>query len=187
MLQKWRSSGEPCRILDAGCGNGYLAGVLLDEGFEVIGVDASAQGIAIARASHPKGHFECASLYDELGPTIGECDAVVSTEVIEHLYDPRRFINGLRRLTRPGGLVILSTPYHGYVKNLALAILGRFDRHFTSLWDGGHIKFWSRRTLKRLLAENGFEVVDFGGCGRLPYLWKSMVMVARKSRVGGES
>jgi hypothetical protein len=54
------------------------------------------------------------------------------------------------------------------------------DAHFTALWDGGHIKFWSRKTLAKLLAGVGFDVVDFAGCGRFPYLWKSMVMTARR-------
>ena len=60
-----------------------------------------------------------------------------------------------------GGEMIISTPYHGYLKNLALAITGKFDRHFTVLWDGGHIKFWSVKTLTKLLNEFGFEVVEF--------------------------
>jgi hypothetical protein len=49
------------------------------------------------------------------------------------------------------------------------------------LWHGGHIKFWSRNTLSLLLQESGFEVVAFSGVGRFPYLWKSMVLVARKN------
>jgi len=78
-----------------------------------------------------------------------------------------------------GGEMIISTPYHGYLKNLALAITGKMDSHFTVLWDGGHIKFWSVKTLTKLLNEFGFEVVEFRGSGRLPYLWKSMFVRAR--------
>jgi 2-polyprenyl-6-hydroxyphenyl methylase/3-demethylubiquinone-9 3-methyltransferase len=75
---------------------------------------------------------------------------------------------------------MISTPYHGYFKNLALAISNKLDDHFTALWHGGHIKFWSRRTLTKLLTDNGFRVVGFSGIGRAPFLWKSMVIVARK-------
>ncbi len=57
---------------------------------------------------------------------------------------------------------------------------GKLDRHFTALWDGGHIKFWSRRTLSALLQEAGFELVAFRGAGRWPWLWKSMLIAARK-------
>lgn len=55
----------------------------------------------------------------------------------------------------------------------------QLDAHFTALWDHGHIKFWSRRTLGALLAEAGLEVTGFQGAGRAPLLWKSMVVAAR--------
>ena len=74
---------------------------------------------------------------------------------------------------------MISTPYHGYLKNLALSILDKWDKHHTVLWHGGHIKFWSRKTLTLLLQENGFNVIAFHGIGRLPYLLKSMILVAR--------
>lgn len=85
-------------------------------------------------------------------------------------------------LTAPGGRAIVSTPYHGYLKNLAIALSGKFDRHFTALWDHGHIKFWSRHTLTMLLAEAGFNVVDFDRVGRIPALAKSMILVAQRPR-----
>ncbi len=73
----------------------------------------------------------------------------------------------------------MSTPYHGYLKNLALAATGKLDAHFTVLRDGGHIKFFSRRTLEQMLREQGFEVAGFAGAGRWPWLWKSMLVKAR--------
>ena len=76
------------------------------------------------------------------------------------------------------GEIIISTPYHGYLKNLAIALTNKMDHHFTTLWDGGHIKFWSKRSLTVLLNEFGFEVTQFSGSGRLPYLWKSMFVRA---------
>lgn len=180
MLGKWGPSDRPCRVLDAGCGNGYVTGILLEAGFDVVGIDASASGIQQARANNPGGTFECLSVYEELKDRLGPFDLIVSTEVIEHLHVPRRFVSNLRAVLKPGGVMLLSTPYHGYLKNLGLAILGKWDGHLTALWDGGHIKFWSRPTLSALLEEQGLEVVDFLGCGRLPYLWKSMILVARK-------
>ena len=47
-------------------------------------------------------------------------------------------------------------------------------------WDGGHIKFWSCTTVSQLLNESGFRIVRFIGAGRLPFLWKSMIVVAQK-------
>lgn len=79
-----------------------------------------------------------------------------------------------------GGAAILSTPYHGYWKNLAMALSGKMDAHFTALWDHGHIKFWSINTLTALLEEAGLRDLHFERVGRFPALAKSMIAVARK-------
>ncbi len=167
------------RVLDAGCGNGYFAKHLREQGYDVVGTDLEESGVANARKLCPQVRFEVASVYDDLAARFGKFDAVVALEVIEHLYDPRVFVGRVRECLRPGGRFILSTPYHGYLKNLAIALSGKFDAHMTPLWDGGHIKFWSRRTLTTLLEEKGFRVEAFVGAGRLPYLWKSMILTAR--------
>ena len=78
-----------------------------------------------------------------------------------------------------GGEMIISTPYHGYLKNLLISLLNGWDKHFTVLLDGGHIKFWSKKTLSQLLNEFGFSIIDFKGAGRFPYLWKSMFIKAK--------
>ena len=168
-------------ILDVGCGNGSLGAVLHQQGYNVYGIDASSQGIALANQVLPGRFFvqniSSGMLPEELQQK--DFDTIISTEVIEHLYDPRAFIEFCKSVlskSRGSKQLILSTPYHGYWKNLALAITGALDAHFTVLWDGGHIKFWSRKTLGALLQEKEFKVTAFRGAGRLPYLWKSMVI-----------
>jgi hypothetical protein len=96
------------------------------------------------------------------------------------LSDPRGFAKTFSNLIAPGGIGILSTPYHGYWKNLALAIAGKWDDHLTALWDGGHVKFFSIVTLRILLAEIGFKGVHFIRVGRIPPLAKSMIAIVRK-------
>ena len=105
---------------------------------------------------------------------------VISLEVVEHVYAPRDYAATLLSLVEPGGVAIVSTPYHGYLKNLALALAGAMDRHFTALWDHGHIKFWSMSTLEQLLREAGFGSIEFHRVGRIPQLAKSMIAVARR-------
>lgn len=172
-------------VLDLGCGNGWIARCLLDAGIDVYGVDASISGVEIANGLAPGRFFQ---LDVQSGQLPVELDSisfktVISTEVIEHLYDPRGFLDFANRiLTRggqSGGKMVVSTPYHGYLKNLVLALVGKTDSHFTVLWDGGHIKFFSRSTLESMLVERGFIVERFEGAGRIPYLWKSMLVAAR--------
>lgn len=164
-------------MLDAGCGNGALANKLELAGYDVVGGDGDEGGIAIARSQYPNVRFSVDLFENEPSSTF---DAVVSTEVIEHLYSPHELVRYSMQALRPLGHLIISTPYHRYLKNFVLSLFGKWDEHFTALWHGGHIKFWSRRTLTELLECNGFEVVDFAGAGRFPYLWKSMILVARR-------
>jgi 2-polyprenyl-3-methyl-5-hydroxy-6-metoxy-1,4-benzoquinol methylase len=99
-------------------------------------------------------------------------------EVIEHVYDPRGLLRQAHALLRPKGQIVLTTPYHGYLKNLLIAATGKCDSHYNPLWDCGHIKFWSRKTLVAALVETGWQNINFYGAGRFRYLWKSMVLTA---------
>jgi 2-polyprenyl-3-methyl-5-hydroxy-6-metoxy-1,4-benzoquinol methylase len=168
------------RIFEIGCGNGAVAHALHSEGYEVTGIDASPSGIAQANRAFPGLRLDVASAYDDLRQRYGTFPVVLSLEVIEHLYAPRDFAERAFDLLEPGGLFILSTPYHGYLKNLALALWGAMDRHFTVLWDGGHIKFFSKATLSRLLSEAGFSEIWYIRVGRIPPLAKSMIVAAAK-------
>jgi cyclopropane fatty-acyl-phospholipid synthase-like methyltransferase len=177
---------EGARVLDIGCGNGSLTAAWARRGWDVTGVDLSESGIAHAKASYPDIAFQRMPVGPELVEHFGEgCfDAIVSAEVVEHLYAPRDLVRNSFRLLKDGGMLILTTPYNRYLKNLILAATGTMDRHWTVLWDGGHIKFWSWKTIGVLLGEAGFTGLEFGGVGRVPYLWKSMVVRAWKPRLG---
>ena len=102
-------------------------------------------------------------------------------EVIEHLYQPRAFVLFIRKILEAngGGQFIVTTPYHGYLKNLTIAAANKMDYHLSALWEGGHIKFWSRRTLTILLRDAGYHHLAFTGAERIPYLWRHMVFSAR--------
>lgn len=168
------------RIFEIGCGTGDLANLLTRKGYNVLASDPSTSAIAIARFRFPEQSFEEASAYDDLSARFGSWDAVVSTEVIEHLYRPKIFAQTAFHLLASNGTLIMSTPYHGYWKNLALALSGKMDDHFMALRDHGHIKFWSEKTITKLLSDAGFNSIEISRAGRMPALAKSMVIVARK-------
>jgi 2-polyprenyl-6-hydroxyphenyl methylase/3-demethylubiquinone-9 3-methyltransferase len=170
----------PRRVFDLGCGNGALMNALASRGYDVTGVDPSESGVSLAKAAWPDLPVFVGSAYDALSDRYGTFPAVVSLEVVEHLYSPRHYAQTMFKLVEPGGCAIVSTPYHGYVKNLALALSGKLESHFTALWDHGHIKFWSIRTLTVLLRGAGFGDIRFIRAGRIPALAKSMIAVARR-------
>ncbi len=150
------------------------------------GIDLSEQGIAIARDRYPTARFEVLPADRQLPERLQEdgFDVIIATEVIEHLYDPYEFAAGCFASLRPGGRVVMSAPYHGYVKNALIALAGKHDAHFTPLVVGGHIRFWSRPTITTLLSECGFTKVRFAGAGRVPYVWKSLVVSGDRPRNG---
>ncbi len=173
-LVKKYGGGE---VLDAGCGNGQMAHFLHSQGIVVSGFDADPTGIEIARRNYPAIPFTVGTFNT---PPPRQYPLVVSTEVVEHLYSPHEFAAFCFTTLEPGGHAIVSTPYHGYLKNVAVAAAGKWDHHHNPGWHGGHVKFWSRETLSKLLADAGLNVVEFVGVGRLPFLWKSMILVAQK-------
>jgi 2-polyprenyl-3-methyl-5-hydroxy-6-metoxy-1,4-benzoquinol methylase len=132
----------------------------------------------LARKTYPDARFEVLAADNHLLHNLSSdpFDIVVSTEVIEHLYAPRDYAIGCFNAVRSGGRFVCSTPYHGYLKNLLIALTGRTIAHATPLWDGGHIKLWDRKTLSQLLTETGFVNLQFRGAGRIPHLWMTMLM-----------
>lgn len=168
------------KLFDLGCGNGSTADHFIKKGYEVVGIDPSEDGIRIANEHLPEARLEVGSAYDDLATQYGRFPVVISLEVVEHVFFPRQFAKTAYDLLEDGGIAFISTPYHGYFKNLALAITGKMDPHFTALWDYGHIKFWSFKTLETLLLEAGFKEVEFIRLGRIPPLAKTMLAIAKK-------
>lgn len=168
------------RAFDLGCGNGAVSHWLANRGYNVSGVDPSTQGLEHAKRAYPDLDLRIGSAYEPLHETFGTFPLVVSLEVVEHLYSPRQYATCIRDLLQPSGYAIISTPYHGYLKNLAMAIAGKLDTHFTALWEHGHIKFWSPRTLRQLFEEVGLRCCRLHRVGRIPPLAKSMLMVIQR-------
>lgn len=173
-------SAEDRRVFELGCGNGSIANALTEYGWDVTGIDPSIEGITQANAYYPHLKLYEGSAYDDLAAHYGQFPVVTSLEVVEHVFFPRKYAATVFSLVEPGGIAIISTPYHSYWKNLALAVSGKLDSHFTALWDYGHIKFWSFKTLSALLEEAGFGEIRFMRVGRIPILAKSMIAIAKK-------
>lgn len=173
-------------VLDAGCGGGYITNAFFKKGYKnIYGFDVSESGIRVARESFKDigDRIDIHNGYNKEVPIHfpkGNYDVILSVEVMEHLFSPHRYLENCRNWLGENGLIIITTPYHGYLKNIAIAASSGFDRHVNPLWEGGHIKFFSRKTLYKLLEESGFKPVKFYGSGRVPYLWKAMVIVARR-------
>jgi 2-polyprenyl-6-hydroxyphenyl methylase/3-demethylubiquinone-9 3-methyltransferase len=170
----------PARVFELGCGNGAVANILAQRGYEVTAVDPSIEGINIAKDTYPQCSFAVGSAYDDLAKQYGNFEIVISLEVVEHVFYPRQYAATVASLLASEGIAIISTPYHGYIKNLALALMNKWDAHMDPLWDYGHIKLWSRQKLTQLFSEARLYETSFQRVGRIPPLAKSMILTFQK-------
>ncbi|WFB09735.1 class I SAM-dependent methyltransferase [Streptomyces sp. LX-29] len=165
---------DPAVVLDVGCGDGSAAALALPllAGHRVIGVDWSQD--ALRRAAHRlpdvvRGELSGAGLPF----AAGSVDAVLFSEVVEHLVEPDAALDELRRVLRPGGHLLLSTPNLAAWYNRALllagvqpvfsevsmrAVHGRPGREVV-----GHLRLFTSRALRGFLAASGFTVVTLTG------------------------
>jgi len=166
----------PKRILDFGCGAGDASKRFVESGHQVVGIDISATGIKLAKEKVPGAEFELIHSESEIPLSDHSFDVCFCSEVIEHLLDGQGFIRETYRLLVPGGLFLITVPYHGWIKNLLIITFG-FESHFHP--DSGHIRFFSKRSISQSLQTGGFCVERITGIGRRP-VWKTMFIVARK-------
>ncbi|MBI3783371.1 MAG: class I SAM-dependent methyltransferase [Deltaproteobacteria bacterium] len=107
-------------VLDAGCGDGYGTELLAQHAARAVGVDRSAETIAVARQRYRRANLEyrvcdlhrLADLHDSF-------DVVSHFQVIEHLHDPVPFLRQARQVLQPGGALIITTPnrLNSFVEN----------------------------------------------------------------------
>ena len=138
-----RSLGHVERALDLGCGDGRLTAEL--DASELTAADVSPVALERARARLPDARLvelapDAALPFDD-----SSFDLVLCAETIEHIRDVQLLLSEIRRVLRPGGTLALTTPAH--------LPLGRRPDPLSP-----HLRFFTRRSLRRLLDELGFEV-----------------------------
>jgi SAM-dependent methyltransferase len=175
-------SGErPGRVLDVGCGEGRFAAELEHAGLQVVGVDVAQEPLRRARAKHPDLDLRLVPVERPWPLADSSFDIVWAGETIEHVADTAAWLSEVRRVLRSGGTLLLSTPAHGRLAMFALALSQRrFDAHFDPRSD--HLRFYSGRTLARLLEDFGFADIDVRKAGGLPCARRLLLASARRSR-----
>src|SRR5262249_7330836 len=151
-------------------------------GFPVVGVDVAEDALRRARAREPAVEVRMVPAEGRWPLADASFDLVWAGETIEHVADTVGWLSEVHRVLRAGGRLLLSTPAHGRLRMLALALSGaRFARHFDPRAD--HLRFYSRRTLALLIAALGFREVEVRAAGGIPVAGR--LLLASAVRAGG--
>ena len=166
------------RVLDLGCGAGRFVAALRDAGADPVGVELAEAALERARRVTPGADLRRVAPDGSLPLGHGEIDLVWCSEVLEHVPDTVGFLTEVRRVLRPGGRLLLTVPQHSRVKRTMIA-LANYDVHYDPL--GEHVRFYTRRSLKRALEATGFTAVSLSTLGGPPLLRESLVARAERT------
>ena len=166
---------EPGRLLDVGCGPGFLLEQARERGWFAAGVDPSPFSVAQA---HRKGFEAFEGMLEDVALPAGWFDALALLQVVEHMSDPRPLLARCRELLRPGGALLVATPNPG-------STLARVKRERFNYWiPPVHCAWYTPKALASLLTNAGFRVVHRETwSARTPVLHDGLDVV-RESRIG---
>jgi len=141
------------RLLEVGCGDGYLLAEAERRSFEVTGVEYSEHAARRARAGLTRGQVLVGDL-SQVDLPAGAFDVCILADVIEHVRDPRSFLSTVRKRLKPGGCLLIATPS---TDSWSARLMRRRWMEFKT----EHMSYFSRRTMESLLAQTGFQSIRF--------------------------
>lgn len=200
-----RSVGEHGQVLDVGCGNGIITREVGAHGFSVYGIDVSDKAIETARSLNtlPNVKFDVISA-EQLVADGNRYDAVICSEVLEHLNEPSKLLATLFQSLKDNGILIVTVPNgKGPREVLVTKPVQRMQRRNNWMWksmqkfkrmlgykgttvqssadDLTHIQFFTRNTLRQLAGNNHFTIVEFGKTNFMEEVFP-FSFLARRSR-----
>lgn len=157
-------AGTNNRVLDIGCYDGTLGEMLIKNNNEVYGVEINKEVAEIAKRKGLKVKIQ------DIGSRFvfedNFFDVIVAAEIIEHILDTDFFIDGIKRVLKPNGVLVLSTPNVASFGR-SLFLLLRKNPYFEASFGyppeahAGHIRFFTKGLLLDYLEYKGFEIIKF--------------------------
>src|SRR5579884_1167670 len=146
------------RLLELGCGMGFLLKALSDDGWDVLGIEPDRGFCQYVELKH--GLKALPTLLEDSGIPDESMDVVVFLHVIEHVPDPLKTLQSIRRVLKPGGHLVLETPRYD---SLMFKLLRHRER---SVSCDGHIYFFTTETLRKLCEKAGLQSRQIRYVGR---------------------
>jgi len=164
------------RVLDLGAGQGALSMRLTDLGYLVTAADMDSDDFKVAdKVDFERINFDSDDDVERFAERHHEqFDAVCGVEVIEHLEDQWRYIRSLKRMLRPGGVMVVTTPnITSWLSRLIFLLKGRFHQFADEDLSYGHIAPITPFELRLILEREGMEQLEMVPAGTLPPLYLS--------------
>jgi len=144
--------------LDVGAADGFLAERLTARGWRVTAVEGDHELAGQARSKCAE--VVVADLEQPIPSLPGPFDAVIFGDVLEHLSDPLSVLRAIAAHAAPRGIVIVSVPNVAHLWIRLSLLLGRFAYQDRGILDRSHLRFFTRRTFRALLAEAHLSVLE---------------------------
>lgn len=148
----------PLKLLDVGCGTGVLSRLLVEKGYDVIGIDISENAINKCKNKGLNAYQQ--DLSEKLLFRDEEFDGILMSEVIEHIADTFFVLHELNRVLKTGGVFILTTPNSAFITRRLRYLIGKTS---TETQNFSHLRFFNKKLLTRIVKEANYKVIGFKG------------------------
>jgi len=157
----WQLVGTNRSVLDLGCGEGAVAAELKSNGNRVTGVDL----LPVAANADALDQYFSADLEEGIEPVIAALqgkrfDRVILLDVLEHLHRPERLLQQCHQVLEPDGQLLISMPNIAHLSVRLLLLFGKFDYTQRGILDKTHLRFFTRKTARSLVVQNGYEILE---------------------------
>ena len=144
-------------ILEFGCGEAPLGAALkARQKCRVVGIEIDRHAAAIAKKRIDDVY--CGDVREIVELMQETFEWIIGGDIIEHLDDPWTFLSDLRRITKPGGRLLLSIPNLSHAALVGDLLAGRFDYVYMGMSCVGHLRFFTRHSIAEMLAIAGWTV-----------------------------
>jgi 2-polyprenyl-3-methyl-5-hydroxy-6-metoxy-1,4-benzoquinol methylase len=156
IVLRWLGVGHGRRVLDVGAADGLLSRRLADQGWRVTGIERDP---AQAKAGEEYCERMIVADLDRGVPSLEPVfDVIVYGDVLEHLADPLDTLRSVNRSLAPGGQVVISIPNVAHLWMRLSLLFGHFDYADHGILDRGHLRFFTQRSLRRLLDDAALDI-----------------------------
>jgi 2-polyprenyl-3-methyl-5-hydroxy-6-metoxy-1,4-benzoquinol methylase len=152
--------GRQRKVLDIGCGEGFFAEKLIAQGNQVDGIDI----LTMPKHQELLGRYIQTDLDQGLGRILSELaesryDRVLLQDILEHVRYPHKLLADCHELLKPQGLLLVSVPNVANITVRLSLLFGRFEYSERGILDKTHVRFFTRKSMRRLLEQAGYEII----------------------------